>query len=155
MYGYCHDMNPRSVTEAEDRTAPRPRKLPFILIVEDNPDEQYLYARYFLSHGFRVQTADDGETAVSRVVEFRPDVVIMDLALPRLDGWEATRRLKNDSRTARIPVVACTGHTFGAPVERALEAGCDAYVVKPCLPEELFKVVRDILSRCSDRQHRR
>lgn len=139
------------MTESRPRTPSRPRKPPFILIVEDNPDEQYLYARHFLSRGFRVQTADDGEAAISRVIEFKPDVVLMDLSLPRLDGWEATRRLKKESRTAHIPVVACTGHVFGASVERALEAGCDAYVVKPCLPEDLFKVVHDVLSRVSGR----
>jgi CheY-like chemotaxis protein len=67
--------------------------------------------------------------------------------MPQLDGWEATRRLKRDPRTAHIPVLACTGHAFGAPVERAIEVGCDAYVVKPCLPEDLLQHIRRLLAR--------
>jgi CheY-like chemotaxis protein len=123
-----------------------------VLLVEDHADEQFLYARYFLARGFRVQTAGDGETAVRRAVASPPDVIVMDLSLPRLDGWEATRQLKRDARTAHVPIVACTGHAFGSAVERAIEVGCDAYVVKPCLPEDLMRVVEDVLRRFSARR---
>ncbi len=106
-----------------------------------------MYATYFLARGFRVQTAGDGETGFQYAVESRPDVIVMDLSMPRLDGWEATRRLKADGRTRHIPVIACTGHAFGASVERALIVGCDAYVVKPCAPDDLLKEVRRLLAR--------
>lgn len=128
---------------------PRTASAPLILIVDDNQEARDLYATYFLWQGFRVQTASDGEMAVARAVEFSPDVVVMDLAMPRVDGWEATRRLKHDSRTAHIPVVACTGHAFGGSVARGFIVGCDAYVVKPCLPEDLMRQVREVLSRPS------
>jgi CheY-like chemotaxis protein len=128
--------------------APRP----LVLIAEDNADHRYLYARQFHVAGFRVSTANDGEMAYQRAVELRPDVVVMDLSLPGVDGWEATRRLKRDLRTMHIPVIACTAHAFGGAVERALEAGCDAYVAKPCLPENLLNEVQGLLARWQRRQ---
>ncbi len=74
-----------------------------------------------------------------------PDIVVMDLSLPVMDGWEATRRLKADERTAAIPVVALTGHALAGISEGAKKAGCDAFVTKPCLPEDLVKEIRKIL----------
>jgi two-component system cell cycle response regulator DivK len=138
--------------EAEYRPAlrrpKRPTHLkPLILIVEDNEDTRLLYERYLSAQGFRVQTATDGvqALAMSQVVE-RPDVIVMDLSMPHLDGLEATRRLKADPRTAAIPVIACTGRLLSVFVERALEAGCAAYLVKPCLPRELLAEVRRVLA---------
>jgi len=119
------------------------------LIVEDNEDLRSIYARYLRSRGFRVETASDGRSAVSQIVETRPDLVVMDLSLPHLTGWEATRRLRRDPRTMRIPVIACTGHVSGWSVEHALDAGCDAYVVKPCSPEDLLAEIQRVLARGS------
>jgi len=82
----------------------------------------------------------------------QPDLIVMDLSLPRLGGWEATRRLKANSSTTHIPVLACTAHAFGSAVERALVAGCDAYLVKPCLPEDLTREVRRLLSEFAVRR---
>jgi CheY-like chemotaxis protein len=127
---------------------------PLVLIVEDHGDTQYIYAAYFSAHGFRVQTGSDGETAVRRAIESKPDVIVMDLALPQLDGWEATRRIKKDPRTAHIPIVACTAHVLGTPVERALEAGCDSFLAKPCLPEDLLREVQRLLARAALRLRR-
>jgi CheY-like chemotaxis protein len=118
-----------------------------IFVVEDNNDEREMYTSYLATLGFRVEAAWDGASALARIVDARPDLVVMDLSLPRLDGWELTRRLKNDPRTAETLVVACTGHVLGASVERALEAGCDAYVVKPCPPHELVAEIRRLLAR--------
>jgi two-component system cell cycle response regulator DivK len=126
--------------------ARRRRPSPLVLIVDDNTDTRALYAMYFVSKGFRVETAGDGDTGVDKARELTPDVVVMDLALPHVDGFEATRRLKADRRTAHIPIIACTAHVFGAPVQRALEAGCDAFVAKPCLPQDLVREVRKILA---------
>ena len=123
-----------------------------VLIAEDNSDTRFLYAAYFLLQGWKVQAAEDGEIVIARARESLPDIIVMDLAMPHLDGWKATRRLKKDQRTAHIPVVACTAHAFGRPVEDALDAGCDAYIVKPCLPEDLFREVNAVLTRSTRRQ---
>ena len=104
---------------------------PLVLIVDDAHDDRQMYTTYLGVHGFRVETAADGEQALRMVRMARPDVIVMDLSLPHLDGWEATRRLKHDPATTNVPVVALTGHVENRSVERALEAGCDAYVVKP------------------------
>lgn len=125
---------------------------PLVLVVEDDSDTRFLYAAYFLLQGWKVQVAEDGEIAIERAIESRPDIIVMDLHMPHLDGWKATRRLKKDQRTSDIPVVACTAHAFGRPVEDALEAGCDAYIVKPSLPEDLFREVKAVLARSARRQ---
>jgi CheY-like chemotaxis protein len=138
------------VTSPRPRSRARPARqepAPLVLVCDDNVQDREMYATYFLARGFRVQTAGDGETGFQYAVESRPDVIVMDLSMPRLDGWEATRRLKADGRTRHIPVIACTGHAFGASVERALIVGCDAYVVKPCAPDDLLKEVRRLLAR--------
>ena len=120
---------------------------PLVLIAEDNRDQQDLYATYFQWRGYRVQLVGDGEAAVQSAIAAPPDVIVMDLSMPILDGWDASRRLKAHPRTAHIPIVACTAHAFGPSVERALIAGCDAYVVKPCLPQDLFKEISRVLAR--------
>jgi two-component system, cell cycle response regulator DivK len=74
-----------------------------------------------------------------------PDIILMDLALPKMDGWQATRRLKDDERTKHIPVVALTGHALGAHAEEAKQAGCDSFVTKPCLPDALVAEIQRML----------
>ena len=129
------------------RTPSAPDAGALILIVEDNGDLRELYSTYFTFHGFRVQTASDGQIALAHAVECTPDLIVTDLSMPHLGGWEMTRRLKNDPRTAHISVIACTGDALGTSAERALDAGCDAYVVKPCLPEDLLQETRRLLER--------
>src|ERR1041384_6318651 len=102
-----------------------------VLVVEDNADLRDLYATYLASRGFRVETAADGVKALAQARAIPPDAVVVDLSLPHLDGWELTRRLRSDARTAHIAIVACTGQAYGGSPERALDAGCDAFVVKP------------------------
>jgi CheY-like chemotaxis protein len=75
-----------------------------------------------------------------------PDIILMDLALPRMDGWEATRRLKTDERTRHIPIVALTGHALAGHAEGARQAGCDAFVTKPCLPDALVAEIQKMLA---------
>jgi CheY-like chemotaxis protein len=75
-----------------------------------------------------------------------PDLIVMDLSLPGIDGWEATRRLKADPRTKRIPVIALTGHALAGHSKGAMDAGCDAFITKPCLPERLLEEVRKTLA---------
>ena len=123
------------------RDATRPR----VLLVDDYPDAREMYMEYLEFSGFEVVEAANGIEALERAVEAKPDIILMDLSLPVMDGWEATRRLKADRRTAGIPVVALTGHALAGISEGARKAGCDAFVTKPCLPEDLVKEIRKIL----------
>jgi two-component system cell cycle response regulator DivK len=123
---------------------------PLILVVEDYPDAREMYAEYLRFSGFRVAEARNGEEALARARQEVPDVVLMDLALPLMDGWEATRRLKSDPRTARTLVVALTGHALAGHAEGARRAGCDAFVTKPCLPDELVEVIHKLLNTRAD-----
>ena len=118
---------------------------PRVLLVDDYPDAREMYSEYLQFSGFDVVEATNGMEALQSAVERKPDIILMDLSLPVMDGWEATRRLKADERTAAIPVVALTGHALAGISEGAKRAGCDAFVTKPCLPEDLVKEIRKIL----------
>ena len=116
-----------------------------VLLVDDYPDAREMYSEYLQFSGFDVVEAANGMEALQRAVDTAPDIILMDLSLPVMDGWEATRRLKADKRTATIPVVALTGHALAGISEGARKAGCDAFVTKPCLPEDLVKEIRKVL----------
>ena len=123
-----------------------PRDKPLILLVEDQAELREMYAQHLLLSGFDVIEAGNGVDAISHTTTHVPDVVLMDLSLPVLDGWEATRRLKADTRTAHIPVVALTAHDGAPDLERATRAGCDWFVPKPCPPDALITEIRRVLS---------
>lgn len=125
--------------------ADEPDGSPLVLIVEDYEDAREMYAEYLQYAGFRVAEARNGMEALQIAQEKLPDVILMDLALPGMDGWEATRRLKSDERTRRIPVIAVTGHALSGHSDTARKAGCDAFVSKPCLPDALVLEVRKML----------
>ena len=120
---------------------------PRVLLVDDYPDAREMYTEYLEFSGFEVVEAGNGMEALQRAIDESPDIILMDLSLPVMDGWEATRRLKADHRTASIPVVALTGHALAGISEGAKKAGCDAFVTKPCLPEDLVREIRKILGR--------
>ena len=120
-----------------------------ILLVEDDQANRELLARYLILLGYRIVLALDGAQAVQLAQTELPDLILMDMRLPVMDGWEATRRLKANVRTAAIPVVALTGHALAGISEGAKKAGCDAFVTKPCLPEDLVKEIKRILERSS------
>lgn len=122
------------------------RDRPLVLIVEDQPDLRQLYAQELTLGGFDVIEAGNGADAISHTAAQSPDVILMDLSLPVMDGWEATRRLKTDERTAHIPVVALTAHDGAGELQRATSAGCDWFVPKPCPPDALITEVRRILA---------
>jgi len=124
---------------------PAGRQSPLILVVDDFEDNRAMYAEYLSYCGYAVEQACDGEEAVRLARELLPDVVVMDLSLPVLDGWEATRRLKADARTRCIPVIALTGHALAGHSRGAREAGCDAFLAKPCLPDKLVEKVRELI----------
>jgi two-component system cell cycle response regulator DivK len=127
-----------------------PREQPLVLVVEDYQDAREMYAAYLQFSGFTVAEATNGFEAVEKAVELMPDIVLMDLALPRMDGWEATRRLKGDPRTRHIPIVALTGHALAGHAEGARLAGCDAFVTKPCLPDALVAEIKRLLDSHAD-----
>jgi CheY-like chemotaxis protein len=118
---------------------------PLVLVVEDYQDAREMYAAYLSFSGYRVAEATNGLEAIEKTIELMPDIILMDLALPRMDGWEATRRLKLDERTRHIPIVALTGHALAGFAEGAKQAGCDAFVTKPCLPDALVAEIQRML----------
>lgn len=117
-----------------------------VLVVDDYQDAREMYAEYLEYSGFRVAEAKNGAEAIEKALALLPDVILMDLSLPVMDGWEATRRLKGDDRTRHIPVVALTGHALTGHAEGAKSAGCDAFVTKPCLPDALVVEVKRMLA---------
>ena len=121
----------------------RPPRRDRLLIVDDSWDAREMYALYFRSHGYDVRTAPDGDAGIESAVKSRPDVIVMDLAMPRVDGWEAIRRLCESSWTREIPVIAVSA----VPVSRetAFNAGCKAYLTKPCEPHVLWAQIRVLL----------
>ena len=118
---------------------------PVVLLVDDSHDERDMYTQQLLATGYSVQVADNGEDALERVAAQVPDVVVMDLAMPVLDGWEATRRLKETHPS--VPVIVLSGHTGGEGGRRAKEAGGDVLLTKPFGPEALELAVRIVLKR--------
>lgn len=128
-------------------SAPADKQRPLVLVVDDYLEAREICAEYLGFHGFRVATAEDGEEALAKAFELIPDVILMDLSLPRLDGWAATRRLKDDPRTRTIPIVALTGHAQSTERDRALAAGCDDVITKPVVPRDLLAQVERHLGR--------
>jgi CheY-like chemotaxis protein len=118
---------------------------PLILVVDDYQDAREMYAEYLQYSGFRVAEAKNGNEAVAQARSLKPDLILMDLSLPGMDGWEATRVLKADEETRHIPIVALTGHALAGASEGARKAGCDSFVTKPCLPDDLVVEVRRML----------
>src|SRR2546430_16219388 len=107
---------------------------PLVLVVDAQAATRELYSTYLRTQGLRVPVATNGAIGVRMAVASRPDVIVMDLSTPMLDGWAAIRALKRHRGTARIPIIACTGHVEGGRGEAAIDAGCDAYPFKPGLP---------------------
>jgi two-component system, cell cycle response regulator DivK len=118
-----------------------------VLLVEDNEDNRVIYSTYLTHLGFRVIEAEDGEQGIALAQSEQPDVILMDVSIPLVDGWEATRRLKADPVTSHIPVIALTAHALASDRERALEVGCDDYLPKPVDPRTVGAALTRILSR--------
>jgi two-component system, cell cycle response regulator DivK len=128
---------------------------PLVLVVDDYADNREMYALYLRHMGYRVEEAEDGEEALEKAFACTPDLIVMDLSLPSLDGWEATRRLKADARTRQVPVIAVTGHAFEGQSQVAAKAGCDAFVTKPCEPKALESTIRRVLSETGPARERK
>lgn len=116
-----------------------------VLLVEDNEDNLVVY-RTILEHvGYEVIEARDGEEGVSRAHSEQPDVILMDISIPKMDGWEATVRLKNDSDTSAIPIIALTAHALEEDRAKAMRAGCDGYLAKPVEPRRVVQEVEKFI----------
>lgn len=133
----------------ETRPAPQGvrsrRRTGLVLIVDDSLHTRELYTEYLTFRGFDVVSAPDGESGVALAESLRPDVIVMDLAMPGLNGITATHRLKQNARTRRVPIIVLTGYAFRAIQHGALEAGADVFLTKPCLPEDLELKIRGLM----------
>ena len=122
-----------------------------LLVVEDDEEIAEQIARTLRGDGFTVDVVDNGADAPDQAAMNSYGLVVLDIMLPGMDGWAATRQLKTDERTRAIPVVALTGHALAGASDGARQAGCDAFVTKPCLPDELVVEVRRMLDRVPPR----
>jgi two-component system, cell cycle response regulator DivK len=121
--------------------------MPKILLVEDNEMNRDMLSRRLIRKGFEVVMAIDGEQAVALAQRERPDLILMDMSLPVIDGWEATQRVKSDSATAGIPIIALTAHAMSGDREKAINAGCDDYDTKPIEMPRLLEKIDALLRR--------
>lgn len=118
-----------------------------ILLVEDNEMNRDMLSRRLSRKGYEILVAVDGAQGVSMTVSDQPDIVLMDMSLPVLDGWEATRQLKSNPQTKAIPVIALTAHAMSGDREKALEAGCDEYDTKPIELPRLLEKIEALLAK--------
>ncbi len=116
-----------------------------ILIVEDDPMSRKLARDVLQAHGYETEEVTNGEEAVAKAIETRPDLIVMDIQLPGIDGLEVTRRLKRDASTERIPIIAVTAHALPGDEEQTLEAGCQVYLPKPIRFMEFVSTVKSLL----------
>lgn len=123
----------------------RPKKAPHVLVVDDFGSAREIYARVLSSSGFLVSEATSGAEALEKGAMQKPDLIVMDLSMPGMDGLETIRRLRSTPNTSSTRIVVVTGAAYAEGSRKAKEAGCDAYLVKPCLPETLLGVVRGLL----------
>lgn len=128
---------------------PKPRSLarkqPLVLLVDDLADQRQIYKEYLEYGGFAVELASSAPEGIAKSIELQPDIIVMDLSMPGIDGFEATRVLKAVSLTRHIPVVALTAHGPYLPREWAVSAGCDDYLNKPLLPHDLAERILSLL----------
>ena len=117
-----------------------------VLIVEDNEMNRDMLSRRLQRKGYEIDIAVDGQAGVEAARANRPDIVLMDMSLPIMDGWEATRQLKADADTQSIPVIALTAHAMEGDRQKALEAGCDDYDTKPVNLKSLLEKMENLLS---------
>lgn len=127
-------------------TEPRIMAGALVLVVDDEPDQVEMYAYALEDGGFRVETAYTGQQALARAHELVPDVIVLDLRLPDMSGWDVCGILKGDAHTKHIPIVILTAAASPNLAEQAAKAGCAAHLVKPCYPQELTDAIRSIVA---------
>jgi len=119
--------------------------MPKILLVEDQEMNRDMLSRRLKKRGYDVEIAVDGAEGLEKAKSTSPDLILMDMSLPVIDGWEATRRLKADDETKAVPVIALTAHAMSTDREKAMEAGCDAYETKPVELPRLLEAIEKLL----------
>jgi len=124
----------------------RSDRQPLVLVVEDHADSREMYVHFLAMSGFRTAEAVNGQEAIQLAVDLRPELIVTDLSLPGLDGCEVIGRLKADAATRDIPIIALTAHADPASALRARQAGCSAFLAKPCLPDALVAEINRVLS---------
>ena len=115
-----------------------------VLYVEDNEFNRKIVRQLLVATTYRLLEATDGEQGVALAVDAQPDLILMDIQLPKLSGLDATRRLRQDPRTARIPIIAVTSFALGGDDQKALEAGASAYLAKPYSPRQMLELIRKL-----------
>jgi two-component system cell cycle response regulator DivK len=118
-----------------------------ILVIEDTEDNRRILRDLLTNAGFELVEAIDGEKGIAAAVDAKPDLILMDIQLPVVDGYEATRRIKANPATQHIPIIAVTSYAMSGDDTKAREAGCDGYVAKPFSPRQILATIRDLLSR--------
>ena len=118
---------------------------PCVLLVEDFRDTREMYHFYLTKQGYRVEVAEDGHAALRVALEQHPDLILMDLGLPGIDGWTVIDRLKRDTRTCTIPIVVLSAHPKHSASQRAADAGCTGYLSKPCPPRDVANEIVRVL----------
>jgi two-component system cell cycle response regulator DivK len=121
--------------------------MPRILLVEDNEDNRDMLSRRLIRKGYDVLLAADGGEGVAQAAALRPDLILMDMSLPVLDGWEATRQIKAALETSRTPIIALTAHAMSGDREKAVAAGCDDYDTKPVELPRLLEKIEALLTK--------
>ncbi len=124
-------------------TNQRPRT---VLLVEDNYDNRAIYTTILEYHGFAVLSAEDGNSGVEMAKQHHPDLIVMDVSIPGMNGWEATRTLKGSPDTAPIPILVLTAHAMSADRDRAFAEGANAYISKPADPTSVVNAVQRMLA---------
>ncbi len=117
-----------------------------ILVVDDNLDSRELVIKILKNKGLQLVEAVDGEDAIKKVAAEMPDLILMDISLPKIDGYEVTRRLKSDRAFAAIPIIALTAHAMKGDREKAMAAGCDDYITKPINVHDLYDRIKPFLA---------
>lgn len=120
------------------------REHPLLLIVDDSEDSRELYAEYLRMQGYTVEVAGDGQAAIDEANRLVPDLIVLDLSLPVIDGWEAAKRIKSGDKTRDVPVIALSGYTPSGDGAKS-----DAFLTKPCSPESLLATIRRLLGQKS------
>lgn len=126
-------------------------RLKTVLLVEDNEDNRIVYSTILQHFGYRVMEAFNGEEGIAKARTEQPDLILMDISIPVIDGWEATQVLKRDPATRRIPIIALTAHALASDREKAMEVGCDSYLAKPCEPKTVVSEVERFIGRGNGR----
>ena len=142
LHGYAPE--PEATEEMLRDRRSGPLRLPTVLVIDDDADARRIFAEFLRSRGWTVFTASDGRSGIDKINDLAPDTVVLDLAMPRVDGWTVLKQLRESSWTARIPVVVVSALQDAR--DRAMRAGSDAYLSKPCMPDVLFLQICALLN---------